>query len=101
MADEEFNINLIPDQGLAFLEALTGLEPDGRGNTVPKSTHARTTLAAILGQTGLPLAGDVVAWSNKKPIPGYPKRLKRFVQYLRAVSDALEKLLPREDQENG
>lgn len=99
MSDDEFNISLIPDQGLAFLEALTGLEPDGRGNTVPKSTHARTTLAAILGQTNVPLAGDIIAWSNNKPISGYPMRLKRFVQYLRAVSDALEQLLPKEDRE--
>lgn len=101
MAEEEFNVSLNPDQGLAFLEALTGAEPDARGNLVPKSPHARTTLAAILGHTNVPLAGDIAAWTNGRPVAGYPKRLKRFIQYLRAVSDSLEKLLPKEDRVDG
>ena len=100
---EDFNINLNPDQGLAFLEALTGLEPDGQGNKVPKSPHARTTLAAVLGQTNVPLAGDIIAWTNSRgrSVPGYPQRLTRLIQYLRAGSDALEKLLPKEDRVDG
>ena len=96
---DDFNISLNPDQGLAFLESLTGLEPDGHGNKVPKSTHARTTLSAILGQTNLPLAGDVIAWTNGRGMDGYPKRLNRFIVYLRAIADSLEKLLPKEDQQ--
>lgn len=91
---DDFNISLTPDQGLAFVEALTGIE-----GGAPKSPHARTMLATILGQTSVPLAGEIVAWSSRRgSVQGYPQRLTRFVQYLRAVSDSLEKLLPREDQ---
>lgn len=94
----EFNITLSPGQGLAFMEALTGLEPIGNGQVAPKSPHARTCLAAVLGQTDVPLAGDVMQWVNQRNVPGYPARLKNFIKYLRAVGDALEKVIPKEDQ---
>jgi len=95
----DFNISFSADQGIAFVEALTGMEPDGRGNAVPKSAHARTALATILGQSGVPFAGDIMQWVNgNKAIQGYPEKLRRFVIYLRAVASALEKLLPAEDR---
>lgn len=93
-----FDINLNADQALAFIEALTGMEPAGNGQPTPKSPHAHTTLAAILGQTNVPKAGDIAAWSNGRSINGYPMRLSRFIQYLRAVADALETILPGEDR---
>jgi len=96
---EGFSVTFSPDQGLAFVEALTGMEPDGRGGGTPKSAHARTALAAILGQSGVPFAGDIMQWVNgNKNIQGYPMRLTRFVVYLRAVANALEQLLPAEDR---
>lgn len=92
------SIVLTPDQGLAFLDALTGSlpSPSGQG-LVPKSPHAVTMLATMLGATSVPMAGDIVAWHNKKKVQGYPQKLTRFVQYLRAVADSLEQILPRED----
>lgn len=102
MTNEGFSVSFSPDQGIAFVEALTGMEPDGRGNAVPKSAHARTALAAILGQAGVPFAGDILQWVNgNKNIQGYPEKLRRFVVYLRAVASALEKLLPAEDRAPG
>lgn len=99
VTNEGFSVSFSPDQGIAFVEALTGMEPDGRGNAVPKSAHARTALAAILGQAGVPFAGDILQWVNgNKNIQGYPEKLRRFVIYLRAVASALEKLLPAEDR---
>lgn len=95
MSNVETPFTLNPDQGLAFIEALTGMENGGK----PKSPHARTMLATVLGQTSVPMAGDIVAWHNKKNVQGYPQRLTRLVQYLRAVADSLEQLLPREDQQ--
>lgn len=93
MSDHETPFVLNPDQGLAFIEALTGVD-NGR----PKSPHARTILAAMLGQTSVPMAGDIVAWHNRKSVQGYPQRLTRTVQYLRAVADSLEQMLPQEDR---
>lgn len=96
---DSFSITLSPDQGLAFIEALTGIDSDGRGGGTMKSPHARTALAAVLGQTGVPLAGDILQWTNgNRNIQGYPERLRRFVLYFRAVASALEKLLPTEDR---
>lgn len=96
MSDVTFNLS--PDQGLAFIEALTGMEPLGNGQVVPKSPHARTCLAAILGQSAVPFAGDIAQWSQHRNTPGYPLRLRNFIKYLRAIADALEKVIPKEDQ---
>lgn len=98
MSVQEPTINLTPDQGLAFVEALTGLENMPTGQPSAKSPHARTMLATMLGQTAVPLVGDIINWHNKKSVPGYPQKLTRLVQYLRAVADSLEQILPREDQ---
>ena len=91
-------MTLNADQGLAFMEALTGLEAIAPGCNTPKSPHARTCLAAVLGQNGVPFAGDVANWMQHRNVPGYPEKLRNFIRYLRAVGDALEKAIPKEDQ---
>lgn len=102
MVNENFDIVLNSDQGLAFVEALTGLEPDGQGGNRAKSPHARTALATILGLVNVPFAGDILAWvGGNKEVQGYPGKLRRFVVYLRAVASSLEKLLPAEDRAPG
>ena len=97
MSDLEPNMTI--DQAIAFVEALTGHEnlPTGTARR-PKSSHALTAIAILVGQNQVPDAQRITAFMQGSRVSGYPGSITTFVKMLRAVANALEKVVPQEDK---